>query len=208
MQVSRQCRRALDACGVGSSSVTAASALRGMCVALGGLPVLQASACMCLQFTPTPGLLLACCMRVCGGEPTSNHTHSLQGITTHTHTHTQLRMLTLCVPVSALFHLLLCATHCTTAARAVTVVDSGAQALDLLSRSAPGTFQLILTVSPLVRRRQWGGWGGWQQGKECSSRNKVATVWVWRTRQHVRHEQSGRQNRVCVVKCRWCHLVC
>jgi hypothetical protein len=30
---------------------------------------------------------------------------------------------------------------------AVTVVDSGAQALDLLSRSAPGTFQLILTVS-------------------------------------------------------------
>jgi len=30
---------------------------------------------------------------------------------------------------------------------AVTVVDSGAQALDLLGRSAPGTFQLILTVS-------------------------------------------------------------
>jgi hypothetical protein len=29
---------------------------------------------------------------------------------------------------------------------AVTVVDSGAQALELLSRSAPGTFQLILTV--------------------------------------------------------------
>lgn len=36
---------------------------------------------------------------------------------------------------------------CTPTNTTVTVVDSGAQALDILRRSAPGTFQLILTVS-------------------------------------------------------------